>query len=126
MIVLFDGFHKVGVTTNSVYLIDTIGKYTSKTIFRAITLTTLSEGAMSVSHELMGTSAGDSIDLESEIDMLKNGMMTVLVKMFNQSYRVLGVAIVANARNLSDCLNRIRRGLNECYVHVHFSPLIFL
>jgi hypothetical protein len=98
-------------------LIDTGGSDEVESFLGAITLTALSEGAMSVSHKLVRTSTGDSIDFESEIDMLKNGMMTVLVKVFDQSYRILGIAIVADTSNLSDSLDRIWCSLNKFYFH---------
>jgi hypothetical protein len=43
----------------------------TETIFRAVSLTSLRKGAMAMSHQLMGASAGDTLDLEGKINVLE-------------------------------------------------------
>jgi hypothetical protein len=51
---------------------------------------------MPVPYQLMGTSSGDILDFECEIDVFKYAQMTVLVQMLNQFHRVGGVTVIAN------------------------------
>jgi hypothetical protein len=98
------------------------GYYILETIFRAVPLATLSEAAMAVTHQLMGTGSGNTFNLEGEVDMLKYAMMATCVQMLDQGHSVLGVAVIADRCDLGDGLYRVRGGLNQSDFHIS-SPL---
>jgi hypothetical protein len=91
--------------------------YKLESVLGAVPLAPLSEAAMSMSHQLMGTGSGDAFNLEGEIDVFKHTVMTVFVEVFNQTHRVLGIAVIADRRNLRHGFHRVRGGLNQCDFH---------
>jgi hypothetical protein len=87
----FDDIHQVKVATFGINCPYGLGDRYTETLLGAVTLTTLSEATMSMSYQLMGTSARDILDLKCEVDMLEHAVMTVSVQMFYETERVCRV-----------------------------------
>jgi hypothetical protein len=96
VIVILDGTHQIFITTLPINIFDGLWLYHLKSVLRAVPLTTLSKAAMPVSHQLMGTSPGDTFDLEGKVDMLKHTVMTTFVEMIHKSHRILRIAVIAD------------------------------
>ena len=65
-------------------------------------------------HELMGASTRNPLDFEGEIDVLENTVMSVAVQVLHQSDRVFRVTVIANACDLRNSFDGVRRCLYEC------------
>jgi hypothetical protein len=85
--------------------------YYTKAVFGAVTLATLSEAAVSVSYELMGTRSGDAFNFEGEINVFEDTVMSVFVEVLHQAQRVFRIAVVTDACDFRDKLNRVWGGL---------------
>jgi hypothetical protein len=91
--------------------------YKLKPVLGTVPLAPLSEAAMPVSHQLMGTGSGDTFDFEGEVDMLHHRMMAVAVQMLDQSQWVLGVAVIADRCDLSNRFDWVGRCLDQSDIH---------
>jgi hypothetical protein len=72
---------------------------------------------MAMSHQLMGTGSGDTLNFEGKVDVFEHTMVTVGIQMLNQFYGVLGIAVIADGRDLGDGFYRVRGCLDQCYIH---------
>jgi hypothetical protein len=103
-------------------LVNRTGFDNTETVLGAITLTALSEATVAVSHKLVRASTRDTLDLEREVDMLEDTVVSVAVQVLHQSERILGVTVVTDTCDLSDSFNGVRGCLYECYLHGIFPP----
>ena len=94
----------------------------AETVLGAITLTALSKATVAVSHKLVRASTRDTLDLEREVDMLEDAVVSVAVQVLHQSERILGVTVVTDTCDLSDSLNGVRGCLYECCLYGIFPP----
>ena len=96
------------ITFTGIILLNARGKNHLETVLGTITLASLCEATMSVSHKLVRTGTRDTLNLKGEVDMLKHAMVSVTVQVLHQPEGILRVTVVTDTRNLSDIKLLIR------------------